>query len=122
MPKIIYFTAGDTPTGPETTAINALNAYVPAGYEVVVRNRLASQNFGAGPEACDYVAGTLPAGLPWSGKPVFDPAAPPRPTSLPSTRAVVSNGQKIAGVTGSGTFANIVVSGGVVTGVTLTAS
>lgn len=30
-------------------------------------------------------------------------------TALPNTQAVVTNGQKIAGVTGTGTFANIAV-------------
>jgi hypothetical protein len=74
MTKIIYFTAGPVPTTQEKADIAGLNLLTGAPYTVGVRNRLVSQNFGAGAEACDMVAGTPPSGAPWNAKPVFTAA------------------------------------------------
>ena len=62
--KIIYFTAGEVATGDELTEIAALNAAAAAPYEIVVRRGdvVGDQDFGAGPEACAFVAGTVPSG------------------------------------------------------------
>lgn len=74
MNKVLYFTAGPVPTTEEKADIDALNKLTGAPYTVGVRNRLVSQNFGAGAEACDMVAGTPPSGEPWASKPVFTAA------------------------------------------------
>ncbi len=74
MTKILYFTAGPVPTTEEKADIDALNTLTGAKYTLGVRNRLVSQNFGAGAEACDAVSGTPPSGAPWNAKPVFDAA------------------------------------------------
>ncbi|UVB02930.1 virion structural protein [Xanthomonas phage vB_Xar_IVIA-DoCa1] len=79
--KVIFFTAGTTPTSGELAAIAKLNAAADKPYEVTVMN---------------------------NAKTVINPDAIPV-QNLPNTQAVVTNGQKITGVTGSGTVANIVV-------------
>lgn len=148
MSKVIYFTAGMTPTTGELADIATLNNAAKAPYQVVVRRRDASQNYGAGPEDCDYVAGTIPD-TGYGSKPVLNPASLP-PTvnegasvnvknsagnvtkpgtahvaggsvsvSLAATVALVANGDTRAGVTGSGTTATISVAGGVITGIAL---
>lgn len=58
--KIIYFTAGPTPTSTELAEIAALNAKTIPGYTVAVRNTLESNSYGAGIESTDSVAGTVP--------------------------------------------------------------
>ena len=105
--KVIYFTAGPAPTTDENTAIAKLNALAIPAYEVKVFNGVQNPNYGYGKEECDYAAGTIPVA--YNAKTVIDPDSPPRPDNLPNTQAIVNNAQKIAGVTGSGTFANITV-------------
>lgn len=61
MQKVIYFTATNIPTTEELAEIAALNARAVAPFEVAVRNSEAVNNYGAGPEAADYVMGTRPA-------------------------------------------------------------
>lgn len=76
MAKIIYFLAGEAPTSGELADIAQLNAAAVAPYSIAVRrgDDVASYSFGAGIEAADYVAGTVPAA--YSDEedfPVFDP-------------------------------------------------
>lgn len=79
MQKILYFTAGPNPSGPEQADIAALNALAAAPYEVGVRN---------GAEPALYQ---------------------PKPGNLPSTQAVVSNGQELT--VGGSTYTFTVVNG-----------
>lgn len=110
---ILYFTAGEKPTNDEITEISKLNAQTTAAFEVVVmRGDLAESTleYGAGLKAADYVAGTIPeAYSDAEDYPVASPTAMPRPDTLANTQTVVNNGQKVTGVTGSGTVANIAV-------------
>lgn len=123
MTKVIFFTVGPTPTSNENAAIAKLRA-LPV--ETVVRNGVENNNYGAGPEACDYVAFVSPMTKPsaYSAKTTFDPDKPPVLSSLPSSAAVVSNGQKYSGVTvtGTGTFATYTIANGVVTAIALSSS
>ena len=95
---MLYFTAGAIATTDERAEIAAINAQAAAPYQVNVRrgDGVGSINYGAGIEACDYVAGTPP--MAYVSKPVYDPDAPPAPV-LPSTQAVVTSGQVVAGKT-----------------------
>lgn len=74
MSKIIYFTAGEVATEGELEDIAAINAKAVAPYEVVVRRGDAVSNeYGAGIEDADFVAGTIPADYDDSEEfPVFD--------------------------------------------------
>lgn len=101
--KVLYFTAGDVPTPQETAEMAAIKATTATAFTFGARSRIQSQAFGAGPEECDFVAGTPPSGLPWSGKPVFNPAAPPRPDTMLPIQTVVTSGQAVTGVTLTGT-------------------
>lgn len=105
--NVIYFTAGPAATTDETTAINKLNALSTQAYKVTVMNSKESPNYGYGKQAADFVAGTIPTA--YNAVTVINPDAPPSADNLPSTQAVVNNAQKITGVTGSGTVANIAV-------------
>lgn len=93
--RILFFTAGITPTSGELAAIAKLNGAANTKYGET--NRLVP---------CDFVAGTVPTI--YNAKTVVNPDAIPV-QNLPNTQAVVTNGQKITGVTGSGTVANIAV-------------
>ncbi len=106
--KVLFFTAGDVPTTDEKAAIAKLNAEAVAPYDVGVRSGIRSLGTTGNFEACDYVAGTVPNVAPWNAKPVINPDSIPN-QSLSSTQAIVTNAQKITGVTGSGTVANIAV-------------
>jgi len=90
--KVIYFIAGTVPDATELADIAKLNAAKVPAYEIAVRTKLASPNFGAGKEAADYVAvkagGTMPTA--YNAVPVIDPANPPA-QSLPATQAIVSH-------------------------------
>lgn len=110
--KIIYFTAGPVATAAEKTAIDKLNAIAEAPYSVYTRNAVGGFKYGAGKESADYVAGTIPSD--YSGVPVIDPDNPPEPT-LPDNQAIVTDGDTVTGVTGTGTTATITVTDGVVT-------
>jgi hypothetical protein len=68
--RIIYFTAAAKPTSGELLEIAGLNDAAAAKYEVLVRNKLNSNDYGAGPEECDFVAGDPPSA--YSEVNVFD--------------------------------------------------
>ena len=106
--RVIYFTAGVTPTSGELAEIAKLNTAADKPYEVIVMNGAANAKYGETNRLapCDFVAGTVPTI--YNAKDVVDPDAIPV-QNLPATQAIVTNAQKIAGVTGSGTFANIAV-------------
>lgn len=104
--KVIYFTAKDVPTSGEIADIAKLNAEAVAAYDVAVRSAVRPMSSGGDLEACDYAAGTVPTA--YNAKPVIDPNAIPN-QSLSSTQAIVTNGQTVTGVTGTGTTATITV-------------
>ena|SRR5690554_2355554 len=120
MQKIIYFTAGDVATNLEISDIEALNAFVKKEYEVLVRNRTASQEYGAGPEEGDFVAGTPPSGLPWSEIPEW---VYPEPEGIEPNQAIVENNDVIE-ITAGGKEVNatVAISESAITGVTLIAT
>lgn len=66
--KVIFFTAGALPTVDEAAAIAVLQAGATKPYDLVVRRgdliTADAYSYGAGPEACDYVAGTPPNNVP----------------------------------------------------------
>lgn len=123
--KIIFFTAGQNPTVNEAADIAKLNALASESYVVVVRDgsKPNDQKYGAGPEEADYVAFTSPMTKPaaYAAKTQFDPAKPLAGGNLTATQQIVSTGQVITGVTvtGSGTTATFTVAGGKVTGIVL---
>ena len=95
MAKVIYFTAGEKATAPELADIANLNVAAVAPYEVVVRrgDDVASYSYGAGIEAADYVAGTIPdAYSDTEDYPVIDPDDIPVPGVDYATQAIISNG------------------------------
>lgn len=108
--KVIYFIAGPKADSTELAEIAKLNAATPPQYEVKVFSKTGSPNYGAGPEAADYVRSKAGVTVPsaYSAVPTIDPDAIPN-QALTSTQAIVNNAQKITGVTGSGTVANIAV-------------
>lgn len=108
MKKVLYFTAGPIPTPQEQADIAALRTLAEPAYEVGVRNGAANAQFGTGRnEPADYAAGVIPTE--YNALDEFDVDAPPAPDTLPDTQTVVTDGQKVLGVTGSGTVANIAV-------------
>lgn len=110
MQKILYFTAGDKPTAPEQADIDALNALAAAPYEVGVRNATAPALYDPKPEAADFVCGTIPTSHSDAEDfPVFDIDNPPTPGNLPSTSAIVSDGQELT--VGGSTYTFTVVDG-----------
>lgn len=118
MAKVIFFTADNVPTTDEIAAINKLNAAAVAPYDIAVRNTKVSADYGAGPEACDFVAGTVPVAF--NAKPVINPDAIP-PTGLTATQAVVThNVDMVKPVTGVyATKIRATVVAGVITGFVL---
>lgn len=106
--RILFFTAGITPTSGELAAIAKLNTAADKPYEVTVMNGAANTKYGETNRLvpCDFVAGTVPTI--YNAKTVVDPDAIPV-QNLPNTQAIVTNAQKITGVTGTGTVANIAV-------------
>lgn len=117
MKKVLYFLAGDVPTGAEQTAIDKLNAVTSPPYAVGVRNTLHP----AGDtllESADYVAGTIPSD--YSATPTIDPDNIPN-QGLTATQAIVDSGVDIV-VPVTGTYATKItptVVGGVITGFVL---
>ena len=100
--KVLYFTAGPVPTGPELTAIDQLNALVGSNYAVGVRDGSQSPNYGAGPEAADFVAGTPPEGYAdTEDYPRITPATADPAGAL--NKKTITSGVAIAGVTLAGT-------------------
>lgn len=106
--RILFFTAGITLTSGELAAIAKLNTAADKPYEVTVMNGAADTEYGETNRLvpCDFVAGTVPTI--YNAKTVVNPDAIPV-QNLPNTQAVVTNAQKITGVTGTGTVANIAV-------------
>lgn len=91
--KIIYFTAGPTPTATELAEIAVLNAKILPGYDIKVKNTLANNVYGYGIEVSDFVAGTIPtayAGVTDYGK--VDAARPNLFDIWPKTGAVAAAG------------------------------
>jgi len=91
--KILFFTAGQTPTAAELAQIAALNALTTPGYEVGVRFADASHSYGNGIESADLVAGDIPTAY----NAVTDYGYPhaDRPTALqclPTTASVANGG------------------------------
>lgn len=89
--RILYFTAGETPTVDEAAEIAGLNAVAAPKYEVLVRRgdsipSATNNNYGHGPEACDFVAGTPPTA--YNASPVFDPDSEPTTVGPGDTIAV----------------------------------
>lgn len=127
--KVLFFLAGEKPTVNEAAAIAKLETLAAKGIEIGVRKGdvAADFNYGAGPEACDFVAFVSPMTKPsaYSAKTTFDPDKPPAlGDNMPTTMALWASGQKYSGctVTGSGTFATPTIVNGVVTGIVLSSS
>lgn len=95
MPKIIFFTAAQLPTEGEIAAIAAIETAItnPAPYELRIRGPLGSNDYGAGPEVADFVAGTPPTE--YDGVPVLE-GLPVGGGFLTDEQAVVTDGQAIA--------------------------
>jgi hypothetical protein len=98
--RVIFGTAGSTPTAGETADIAQLKEMAQANYEIRVVNaaRVTKRNLGT----AAYMAGTIPTvykrdgGAPDSSLyPLLDPDNPPTPPNLPSTQAMVYSGQVI---------------------------
>lgn len=96
--KLIYFTADTVPTVDETAEIAALKAMAAPRYEVFVRNRLGSQQYGAGAESFDVVAGTPPDGD------LYDEAD----VVLPGDEVTIRDGFALEDVTPSGEYTDTV--------------
>lgn len=117
--KIIFFSAGIGLTGPETTIVNKLLARCEADYELVIRNA-AQPDSGQMVEACDFVAGTLPASGDYDEVDVIDEDAIPAQNLL-ATEAIVADEQAlVVPVTGVyATTATLTVVDGEVTAIVL---
>lgn len=109
--KIIYFTAGSSPTAGELADIAALNSLAGPEYVVNVSNGAVDSGLGT-IEASDYAAGTIPGD--YSAVDVFSIANPPRPASMIATQAVVYDTQAL--VIGTTTY-TFTVAGGVITAI-----
>ena len=95
MKKIIYFTSAVLTTATESAEIAELNARTEAGYEVFVRNGSQSASFGAGIEAADLVAGTVPTAF--NAIPTYGSISSDRPSAFalfPTTAAIVGTATK----------------------------
>jgi len=77
--KIIYFTAGFTPTTTEAAEIALLNN-LGGNYNIAVRNGAESASFGYGIETSDFVAGTIPTAF--NAVPVYAGIHADKPTAF----------------------------------------
>lgn len=68
--KILYFTAGPTPTVQEQAEIDQLNELAKAPYIIGVRNSAEPALYQPKPEATDFVMGSIPDDF--EEVPVFD--------------------------------------------------
>lgn len=84
--KLIYFTAGITPTATEVTEMATLNSLTSPGYQVVIRN--GSQEGKGSLESADLVAGTIPTA--YSGYTSYGSVSASRPTAFKVFPATVS--------------------------------
>lgn len=105
--KILYFTAGSIPTGPELAEIAAIPLF-----DVLVRNAAGNPLYGTKIEPCDYVAGSIPES--YSEIDEYSAAV-----GLAGTQAIVEDGQ-VLDVDGGGTV-ELTIADGVITGVAYTA-
>lgn len=125
--KVIFFTAGPVATAGELEDIDKLNALTEPRYDVYVRNGGLSggMNYGAGIEATDLVAGTIPTAYnDAEDYPVIDPDAPP-PPAVNANQKVITSGANNANVTltgtaGAGKTMVLTIVAGVVTAATFT--
>jgi hypothetical protein len=93
--KILYFTAGPVPTAGELADIDVLNTLILPGYSIGVRNGAESGSFGAGIEATDFVAGTVPTAF--NARPAYGFIDALRPLVFdvwPKTAAIVGTATK----------------------------
>lgn len=126
--KVLYFTAGITPTSPELAEIAKLNAVTAPQYQVIVMNGAANAKYGETDRLVpgDYVAGTVPAIYEIEDEdderiyPEIDPDNIPN-QALTSTQTIVSHNQEVTvPVTGTyATKAKFTVVNGVITGIVL---
>lgn len=125
--KVIYFIAGNVPTGPEQTAIDKLvgsaDSHITPAYEVVIRSNVNGNtpNYGENRfEAADYVAGTLPGGAAgefYDEIDVINPDAIPAQGLLATEAVVRHNVDMTLPVTGTyATKIKATVVAGVITG------
>ena len=117
--KVLFFTAGPTPTSPELAAIAKLNAVSLPQYETIVANGAAinGNEFGADRLIpCDFVAGTIPEA--YGEIEEIDPDEIPN-TALLATEAIVSNAQVLT--LSNGGTATLTIAGGVITAATYAA-
>lgn len=115
--KVIYFTAGLTPTSPELAEIASFTeAMLTASYAVVIRN--GNQPTLANLEEADYVAGTVPTD--YADYDVIDTDAIPA-QGLDEDQAVATNGQSVNLTDNANTSVNIAldVDGGEVLAATM---
>lgn len=120
MAKIIYFTAGPVPTVDELADIAALNASILPAYEVAVRNTLANNSYGAGPEAADFVAGTIPTAYSDAEDyPVINPDTVAA-DHVSLAEGVGYTGVTLVGTAGAGKTMTLAITAGVVTTATFT--
>lgn len=95
--KLIYFTAGKVPSGGEQAEIDAYKALTEAPLQVHVRQYVEGMDYGAGPEECDYVDGTIPGSGYYNTTPtVVTPTSIKDLTTLAATDTVVSNSDTVA--------------------------
>lgn len=111
MAKVLYFIAGNVPTGPEAADIAKLEAATVAPLEVFIRSNKGNADYGEDrAEPCDYVAGTLPASGLYDEVDEIDPDAIPGFVVDTDTQVIVSDGDTLNAV-GGGTIAVAVAAG-----------
>lgn len=87
--RIIYFTAGITPTVAEAAKIAEIQS---AGFaDFKIRNASQNSSFASGIEECDIVDGTVPAA--YAAKPLYD--AVYSDGGLASTQVIINDGQSV---------------------------
>lgn len=109
MSKILFFIAGNTPTTAEQAEIDRLNDLATAAFsEVGVRSAEELTTYGSRVEACDYVAGDIPAA--YSAVTDYGDANDDRPLKmdvLPATATIAAAGTQqlqVVKVTGADTL------------------
>lgn len=115
MAKIIYFIEGNAPTVDEAADIAKLEAATARPYELVIRSNKALPSYGEGRfEACDFVAGTLPADEDandfYDAIDAIDPDAIPGAIVDGDTQVIVTDGDTLDEA-GGGTIAVEIVAG-----------
>lgn len=98
--KVLFFTAGQGATVGEQADIDQLLAAAKP-YDIQLRSASASSKFGERIEACDFVAGTIPAG--YEAKAVLNPDDLPA-VVLTDTQVVVDDADTLVVTAGTVTF------------------